>query len=204
VEIPEGFRPKKDLEKETQRLLEGKPKKKKEEKLEDRILYQIIRYKDLTIYEFSTCNYPKKKLKKLKITFDYKNRFFEASYEPSNKKDSQVCLKMKTKHPKRKFFDKIVLKSVLEKYKFYYKPMQPSTNKIYLNGLRIDDEYHYVINIPNLLFCNLELLRDIKGFHQKNFKNVLLHPSYKDITIEEYEYSNLPLYKIKSKNKVTL
>lgn len=201
MKLPKTFIPKKDLEEKTQRLLKEKPRKKKEEH-GDRLVYEYIEYKGLTLNEFSDCNYPEDKLNKIKVGFEYKSRSFEATHEDINKTSTQINLKVRIKDMEIKLLDRGLLELVLMKYKFYYKPLN-THRKISIYGLGIiNNEYRYVIDIPGLLFCKLELVTDIKGFYQKKFKKACVYARYNSISSEEYYYSNLPLYKINTKRRI--
>lgn len=209
MKIPKTFIPKKDLEEITKTLLKGKPKKKEDEPPE-KIIYKSIEYKGLTFREFLKCNYPKKKLKSMKVTFEYKNMSFKAVHEVLKPKGTQVYLTMQTKNPEPNFLDKTVLKLALKKYKNYYepghyepinlflkKPFVEDLGTVHKNGLQ--GECHRRINIPDLVFCVLDLSTDVKGFYQKKFKNLCLYATYHSISVQDYDYSNLPERKIESK-----
>lgn len=209
MKIPKSFIPKKDLEGLTKELLKGKPKKKEDEPPE-KIIYKSIGYKGLTFREFLKCNYPEKKLKSMKITFEYKNRSFKAVHEVLRPKGTQVHLTMQTKNPEPNFLDKTVLKLALKKYKNYYEPGCYKPINLFLNKPSVEDlgtihkngtqaEYHRRISIPDLVLCVLDLSTDMKGLYQKKFKNLCLYAVYHSISVQEYDCSNLPERKIESK-----
>lgn len=211
MEIPKGFKPRKNLEKETQRLLEEEPRKIREEKeVEERVLYKNIVYGNLRFDEFSKCNYPEEKIEELKISFKHKKLSFEAVHEPYDEgKRTKVYLKLPLKYPKTKISDRITLYSVLMKYKFYYSPTPKPKKEVYkryYNAVkgRMESQYRYEIGTPDVVFFKLELLRDIEGFYQKHFKDVALQVSYKNITAQEYDHATLPAIKIRSKDGIQI
>lgn len=206
MEIPESFKPKKkDLEKEAKRLLEEGPKIiGKDEELEEKVLYGEIVYGNLTFEEFSKCNYPQKKLKALKVSFKHKKLSFEATHHPSDmRKSTSVYLKLFLDHPKLKIFDRLTLSSVLMKYKFYYTPTPKPKRTVY-KRVHNKSEYLYSIKLPSVVFCKLEINRDIKGLYQKHFKDVHLEATYVSITNHEYDYAMLPVIKIKSRDGIQI
>lgn len=213
MKIPKSFIPKKDLEEVTKELLKGKPKKKEDEPPE-KIIYKSIEYKGLTFREFLKCNYPKKKLKSMKVTFEYKNRSFKAVHEALKPKGTQVYLTMQTKNSGPNFLDKTVLKLALKKYKSYYEPGYYKPINLFLKKPFVEDlgtvnkngmqsEYHRRINIPDLVFCVLDLSTDVKGFYQKKFKNLCLYATYHTISVQDYDYSNLPEKKVNESIKTS-
>jgi len=208
MKLPKSFRPDKNLEKKTNKLLEGIIEKKEVEFSDaDPTKRYRVWYRDLLPKDFSLCDYPQDKIAEALIEFkntkgrDFYIRYFSAFRVADNDipwtpetviKTSSFNVRLWHK-PKSRFYDKLVDKYTFNKFLKDFtiytdnKPMKTPYLIAYPHGgcesLYIEKWEHLTVNTLNILLNCIE--HDYKDVILKNIK-------FRDLDIDDIRNSKVP------------